>query len=56
MKKTQDEKRNPTKKSTTTHPKGIPTIPKDIWEKALERTRRKEAKNAGLPVLWPMND
>tara|TARA_B100002051_G_scaffold137653_1_gene130739 strand:+ start:686 stop:856 length:171 start_codon:yes stop_codon:yes gene_type:complete len=56
MKKTQDEKRNPTKKSTTTHPKGIPTIPKDIWEKALERTRGKEAKNAGPPMLGPMND
>ena len=56
MKKTQDEKRNPTKNSTTTHPRGIPAIPKDIWEKALEMTRRKEAKNAGPAVLWPMND
>ena len=56
MKKTQDEKRNPTKKSTTTYPRGIPAISKDIWEKALERTRRKEAKNAGTAVLWSMND
>ena len=56
MKKTQDEKPNPTKKSTTTHPKGIPVFPKDIWEKALAETRRKEAKNAGPPVLWLPND
>ena len=56
MKKTQDEKRNPTKNPTTTHPRGIPVFPKDIREKALAETRRKEAKNAGPPVLWPMND
>jgi len=56
MEKTQDEKRNPIKKSTTTHPNGIPAFPKDIWEKALQETRRKEAKNAGPPVLWLPND
>ena len=56
MKKTQDEKRKPTKKSTTTHARGIPVFPKDIWKKALAETRRKEAKNAGLPVLWLPND
>tara|TARA_Y100000994_G_C15487857_1_gene358106 strand:+ start:320 stop:490 length:171 start_codon:yes stop_codon:yes gene_type:complete len=56
MKKTQDEKRKPTKKSTTTHPKGIPVFPKEIWEKALAKTHRKEAEDAGPAVLWPMND
>jgi len=56
MKKPQDEKRKTPRKTTTTHPKGIPTIPKDIWEKALAETRRKEAKNAGPPVLWLPND
>ena len=56
MKKTQDEKRKPPRKTTITHPKGIPAIPKDIWGKALAKTRRKEAEDAGPPVLWPMND
>jgi len=56
MKKTQDEKRKPPEKPTTTHPKGIPAFPKDIWEKALAETRRKEAKNAGPAVLWLPND
>jgi hypothetical protein len=56
MEKTQDEKRRPPRKTTTTPPRGIPAIPKDIWEKALERARRKEAKNAGPPVLWLPND
>ena len=56
MEKTQDEKRKPPRKTTTTHPKGISAFPKEIWEKALQETRGKEAKNAGPPVLWPMND
>ena len=56
MEKTQDEKRKTPRKTTTTHPKGIPVFPKDIWEKALAETRRKEAKNAGPAVLWLPND
>jgi len=56
MKKTQDEKRKPSQKPTTTHPKGIRTISKEIWEKALAKTRRKEARDAGPAVLWLPND
>ena len=56
MKKTQDEKPNPPQEPTTIHQKGVPAFPKEIWEKALAETRRKEAKNAGPPVLWLPND
>ena len=56
MKKTQDEKPNQSQEPTTIHQKGVPAFPKEIWEKALAETRRKEAKNAGPSVLWPMND
>ena len=56
MKKTQDEKRKLPQEATTIHQKGIPAFPKEIWEKALAQTRRKEAKNAGPPVLWLPND
>jgi len=56
MKKTQDEKRKPPEKPTTTHPKVVPAISKEIWEKALAKTRRKEARDAGPAVLWLPND
>ena len=56
MKKTQDEKQKLPQEPTTIHQKGIPAFPKEIWEKALAATRRKEAKNAGPPVLWLPND
>ncbi|MFL2551303.1 MAG: hypothetical protein ACJ0SM_07135 [Arenicellales bacterium] len=56
MKKTQDEEPNPSQELTTIHQKGVPAFPKEIWEKALAETRRKEAKNAGPPVLWLPND
>ena len=56
MKKTQDEKPNPSQESATIHKKGVPAFSKEIWEKALAQTRRKEAKNAGPPVLWLPND
>ncbi len=56
MKKTQDEKRKLSQESATIHQKGVPAFPKEIWEKALAETRRKEAKNAGPPVLWLPND
>jgi len=56
MKKTQDEKRNPSEELKTIHQKGVPAFPKEIWEKALAETRRKEAKNAGPPVLSPIDD
>ena len=56
MKKTQDKKPNPSQEPTGIHHKGIPAFPKEIWEKALAQTRRKEAKNAGPPVLWLPND
>ena len=56
MKKTQDEKRKLPQEPTAIHQKGVPAFPKEIWEKALAETRRKEAKNAGPPVLWLPND
>ena len=51
MKKTRDEKPNPSQEPTTIHQKGIPAFSKKIWEKALAETRRKEAEDAGPPVL-----
>jgi hypothetical protein len=56
MKKTQDKRPKPAEDPKATKHKGVPTIPKEIWEEALERTRRKEAKDAGPAVLWPAND
>tara|TARA_Y100000031_G_scaffold117173_1_gene130014 strand:+ start:498 stop:752 length:255 start_codon:yes stop_codon:yes gene_type:complete len=56
MKKTQDKRPKPAEDPKATKHKGVPTIPKEIWEKALAETRRKEAKNAGPAVLWPAND
>ena len=56
MKKTQDEKQKLSQEPTTIHHKGVPTFPTEIWEKALAQTRRKEAKNAGPPMLWLPND
>jgi hypothetical protein len=56
MKKTQDEKRKLSQEPTTIHQKGIPAFPKEIWEKALAETHRKEAKDAGPPVLSPIDD
>ena len=51
MKKTQDEKRKLSQEPTTIHQKGVPAFSKEIWEKALAETRRKEAEDAGPPVL-----
>ncbi len=56
MKKTQDEKRKLPQEPTTIHQKGVPAFSKEIWEKALAETRRKEAEDAGPPVLWLPND
>jgi len=33
-----------------------PFFPKQIWEKALAKARRKEARDAGPAVLWLPND
>ena len=56
MKRTQDEKRKRSQEPATIHQKGVPTFPKEIWEKALAETCRKEAKNAGPLVVWLPND
>ena len=56
MKKTQDEKQKLSQEPTTIHQKGIPAFSKKIWEKALAETHRKEAEDAGPPVLWLPND
>ena len=56
MKKTQDEKQKLSQEPTIIHQKGIPAFSKKIWEKALAETRRKEAEDAGPPVLWLPND
>ena len=56
MKKTQDEKQKLSQEPTIIRQKGIPAFSKKIWEKALAETHRKEAEDAGPPVLWLPND
>ena len=56
MKKTNDATQKPTDKALPPDHKGVPAFPEEIWKKALEKTRKKEKKDAGSPILWPMND
>ena len=56
VKKTQDENQKLSQEPTIIHQKGIPAFSKKIWEKALAETHRKEAEDAGPPVLWLPND
>jgi len=56
MKKTQDERRKTSEDPKAATQKGVPAFPKEIWENALAQTRRKEAKDAGPPVLSPIDD
>ncbi len=56
MKKTNDATQKPSANLEKAKHKGVPAFPEEIWKRALEETRKKEKKDAGPPVLWPMND
>ena len=57
MEKTKDQMQKPSDNSVPILPKqGVPFIPEEIWERILKEEQEKERKDAGPPVLWPMND
>ena len=57
MEKTKDQMQKPSTNSVPLLPKkGVPFIPQEIWERILKEEQEKERKDAGPPVLWPMND
>jgi hypothetical protein len=57
MKKTKDQMQKPSANSVPILPhKVVPFVPQEIWDRILKEEQEKERKNAGPPVLWPMND
>jgi len=55
--KTKDQMQKPSDNSVPILPKqGVPFVPQEIWERILKEEQEKERKDAGPPVLWPMND
>ena len=55
MKKTKDQMHKLSTNSVPSH-KAVPFVPQEIWERTLKEEQEKERKNAGPPVLWPVND
>ena len=57
MEKTKDQTQKPSANAVPLLPKqGVPFIPQEIWERILKEEQEKERKDAGPPVLWPVND
>ena len=57
MEKTKDQTQKPSANSVPILPKkGVPFVPQEIWERILKEEQEKERKDAGPPVLWPVND
>ena len=57
MEKTKDQTQKPSDNSVPILPKkGVPFVPQEIWERILKEEQEKERKDAGPPILWPMND
>ncbi len=57
MEKTKDQTHKPSTSSEPILPKqAVPFIPQEIWERILKEEQEKERKDAGPPILWPMND
>ena len=57
MEKTKDQMQKPSDNSVPILPKqGVLFVPQEIWEQILKEEQEKERKNAGPPVLWPVND
>jgi hypothetical protein len=57
MEKTKDQMQKPSDNSVPLTPKkGVPFVPQEIWERILKEEQEKERKDAGPPVLWPVND
>ena len=55
MEKIKDQMQKPSDNSVPILP-GVPFVPQEIWERILKEEQEKERKDAGPPVLWPMND
>jgi len=57
MEKTKDQTQKPSANSVPLLPKqAVPFVPQEIWERILKEEQEKERKDAGPPVLWPVND
>ena len=57
MEKTKDQTQKPSANAVPLLPKqGVPFVPQEIWERILKEEQEKERKDAGPPVLWPVND
>jgi|TARA_B100000315_G_scaffold126570_1_gene116414 hypothetical protein len=57
MEKTKDQIQKPAANAVPLAPKkAVQFVPQEIWERILKEEQEKERKNAGPPVLWPVND
>jgi hypothetical protein len=55
MENTKDQTHKPSANSVPPH-KVVPFVPQEIWDRILKEEQEKERKDAGPPVLWPVND